>query len=284
MTITASVDCAYNAPLIAVPTENIHSDKHYRLIQSNCHHWDCPRCGNMMARLHYGNIVHGAKYLSRKHIMYFFTITSKGSDISLKDAQSNYYLYTNRLLSAMRYQSKIADSMWSYVQVTERQKRGHPHSHFLMTFVAKDLTVKKHYKYVTIDGKRKRQYYDTLRSEWITKSLTRNGLGVQYHIEEIDCVEAMAKYLAKYLFKDAMRTQWPDKWKRVRYSRNWRKIEGKDTGNGFPILHYKDWQRLKRAATMIMIPAGNESLYERALAALYHTNVEINYKPAENTE
>lgn len=275
---TGFIPCDYKAPLIAVRNTEAGGSKRFKIIQSNCHHWDCRRCGVMLARLHYGHIVYGAKKAANKNTMYFFTITSKGSDISMTDAQENYYMYTNRLLSSMRYQAKKSSSAWKYVQITERQKRGHPHSHFITTFVSNDMEIRRRWKYQTVKDKKKRKYYDTLRSDWVETACQRAGLGTQYYIDEIKEPEAMASYIAKYLFKTSALEQWPDKWKRVRYSRSWDKIPLEDKGDALALLTSNDWQELSHKAVVVTVEYGCEDIFERTWLGLYGSDVLINYK------
>jgi len=119
--------CIYSAPFIAVI-----EGKKGRIIQANCNHWDCPRCGILRAKHEYGRIVNGAKLLGETHALYFYTFTCRGKTLPIHKAQKDYLLWTNRLLSNMRAMCRKEGGTWAYVQVTERQKRGHPHSHLIM--------------------------------------------------------------------------------------------------------------------------------------------------------
>jgi len=47
------------------------------------------------------------------------------------------------------------------------------------------------------------------------------GLGNQHRISAVANPSAVSRYVAKYMFKDSMLTQWPAHWHRVRYSQNW---------------------------------------------------------------
>src|SRR6185369_5110970 len=122
--------CSYHAPFFAYQTEQ----KTWHITQGNCHHWDCPRCGLGRAKQEYGRMVEGCRLLAEKHELYFITITCRGKEISHEYAEENYGKWTNRLLDACRSQAKRKGREWHYVQVTERQKRMHPHSHFITTY------------------------------------------------------------------------------------------------------------------------------------------------------
>jgi len=194
--------CTYSAPYLAMI--NGASGK---IIQTCCNHWDCPRCGEMRAKHEYGRIVSGAQSLGAKHKLYFYTFTCRGRDLSLDDAQRDYLLWTNRLLSTMRQRCKKEGGTWVYVQVTERQKRGHPHSHLLMAWIPSDAK-----------NGRDDKGNECILSEWFKTAHHKAGLGTQCQITEVKSVEATARYVAKYLFKDAQFTRMPPNWKRIRYS------------------------------------------------------------------
>lgn len=233
--------CTYAAPYIAV----INGEKSL-IIQACCNHWDCPRCGEMRAKHEYGRIVNGAKILALEHELYFYTFTCRGRDLSVFEADNGYSLWTNRLLSTIRAKCKREGGYWSYVQVTERQKRGHPHSHLIMSFLPPDA--KKKY-----DAQGKLYW----RSAYFTQAHVRCGLGTQSRITPVGSAEAVAKYIAKYLFKDAMFTLMPKHWHRVRYSHSFpkRPVDEKPLpDNSFPLLTLQDWRRAELAGVTFIVP------------------------------
>jgi len=155
----------------------------------------------------------------------------------LQQAQDSYLLWTNRLLSTMRAKCVVQGGHWAYVQVTERQKRGHPHSHLLMAWIPKDSQHRK-------DSKGK----DYIYSQWFYAAHQKAGLGTQSKITPVGSVEGTAKYIAKYLFKDAQFTSMPKHWKRVRYSQSFPSVpldETKLPVNAFPIVTRFDWKRVE---------------------------------------
>lgn len=238
---TSQKICIYKAPYIAVT-----QGEKGTIIQACCNHWDCPRCGEMRAKHEYGRIVNGAKILSEKHVLFFYTFTCRGRDLPLLDAQRDYLLWTNRLLSTMRARCKKENGAWVYVQVTERQKRGHPHSHLLMAWLPNDARLR-------IDKKGKPYFY----SKWFRAAHTKSGLGTESKITPVGSVEATAKYIAKYLFKDAQFTLMPKNWKRVRYSQNFPKaLEHQIDENSvtFPLLTFQDWRRAELSGATFTIP------------------------------
>lgn len=239
--------CVNNAPLFAVNTGNVFS-----VLQGCCNSWTCPRCGEMRARHEYGRIVHGCGELSVNHELYFITITTRGSGLSVRDAHNNYLLWTNRLLSTLRANSKKRGLHWCYAQVTEHQKRGHPHSHFISTYHPDDLTNgKKRTWHTDSQGKRVVEYVDRLNSDYLRDKCVSAGLGKVYDISNVRSVEGTSRYIAKYLFKDGMFTDdFPKNWRRVRYSHSFPKLPERET-NAFILLEKKDWERLAKEASFI---------------------------------
>jgi len=240
--------CSYNAPYFAYKTEG----KIWNVVQGNCHHWDCPRCGIGRAKQEYGRIVEGCRNLSKNRILYFITITCKGRGLGVKQAEKHYLEWTNRLLDACRARCKRADGEWCYVQVTERQKRAHPHSHILTTFDVGDIVEGTLRKFETDrEGKRKYVNKTVLRSAWLQKTVLRAGLGEQYDISQVDNAEGASRYVAKYLFKPTIFTaEWPKGWKRVRYSQSFPKLPERET-TAFVLLEHADWYKLASQAVVV---------------------------------
>ncbi len=240
--------CSYHAPFFAY---NKH-DKTWAVTQGCCNHWDCPRCGKQRAKEEYGRIVEGIRELSQEHQIWFITITCRGKEMTKNESETNYLKWTNRLLDAWRLQSKRINGQWAYVQVTERQTRGHPHSHILTTFCPHDV-VSHDWKWqrVTVAGLGKMAWVQAHRSQYIQNSVIRAGLGEQYDISPAGKVEAVSRYVAKYLFKDNIfNTVWPRGWKRVRYSQSFPKLQRKDTG-AFVLMKKEDWQKLAEVAVIV---------------------------------
>jgi len=172
--------------------------------------------------------------------------------MALSQAEISYGVWTNRLLDAWRLQSKrTLQWEWAYVQVTERQKRGHPHSHIITTFRPNDLAVDWKRKKVTVDQETFMAYVSAYTSEYLSKSLFRAGMGREYDITEVRSAEGVSRYVAKYLFKDTIfSTVWPKGWKRVRYSQSFPKQPSIKT-DAFVLLEKSDWLRLYKLATII---------------------------------
>ena len=242
--------CQNGAPFIAIKTNG----KAYRVAQGCCNSWTCPRCGETRAKREYRRMVHGCTELAREHGLYFLTLTCRGRELSVKDSQENYLKWTNRLLSALRASARKDGKPWHYAQVTERQKRGHPHSHLITTFYPHDLTT----------GKR-------LRSGWLKERVVSAGLGVQYDISKVRSAEAASRYVAKYLFKPSMfATHWPKNWRRIRYSRSFPQLPELET-DAFPLIKPKDWLKLARLA-LVVIPEDDASL-KRSQEMLFGSDV-----------
>lgn len=245
-----SYPCAYSAPFFAYETEQ----KTWHVTQGNCHHWDCPRCGLGRAKQEYGRMVCGCQELSSKHTLYFITITCRGKEISHEYAEQHYGEWTNRLLDAARAKWKRAGREWHYVQVTERQKRKHPHSHFITTFcppVTESITVRK--KKRQESGQYKVFVSTHIRSDWFANQLRASGLGEQYDISQVQSAEGASRYVAKYLFKPSIfESSWPKGWKRIRYSQGFPPSPERKT-NAIVLLTQEDWYNLAQRALFVTV-------------------------------
>jgi len=242
-------ECINNAPCFAYQIEG----KRWGVVQGCCNNWNCPRCGQQRAREEYGRIVHGARILSATNQLYFLTLTCRGKEMSLEDAERNYLGWTNSLLTRLRTSTKRAGRIWSYACVTERQKRAHPHSHYITTYCPSDalLVEKGQIKYYTTVSKGFPAKHTTLQSEILECAITECGLGFQYDISRIESIEAGSRYMAKYLFKaDIFATIWPKGWRRIRYSNNWPKLLDKRSAS-FALISRMDWFHLSQAALII---------------------------------
>lgn len=200
-------------------------------------------------------MVTGCRKLAETQDLYFITITCRGKEISYEYAEENYLEWTNRLLDACRLQSKRAGREWHYVQVTERQKRKHPHSHFITTYAPPDAKsyVKKKWR-IHENGTRERISYTALRSDWFANQVQKSGLGEQYDITKVNDAEAASRYVAKYLFKPTIFSDdWPKRWKRIRYSQGFPKQEEQET-NAIVLLRREDWVELSYRAIVVNCP------------------------------
>jgi len=271
--------CEYHAPYFAYQAEG----KIWNVVQGNCHHWDCPRCGLGRAKEEYGRIVQGCRTLALQSRIFFITITCKGRDIGVKQAEKSYLEWTNRFLDACRQRCKRSGGRWYYVQVTERQKRKHPHSHILTTFDAGDIVDGHVEKWIqTKEGKKVKKEIPTLRSKWLQKCVVSAGLGEQYDISIVETVEGASRYVAKYLFKDSIFTaEWPKGWKRVRYSQSFPKLPERKT-TAFVLLQHADWYRLAKAA--VVVNCVGFDAFTEARDQMYFHDVIIRLKREKNQE
>lgn len=245
-----SVFCTYNAPFFAY---QIHLSR-YGVSQGCCNHWDCPRCGTVRARQEYGRIVSGIQKLAESSKIYFVTITCKGKEMATDEADKNYLTWCNRFFSSWRSRTKTKGGKWCYVAVTERQQRGHPHSHILTTADFKDLYLGHVWKErPTNSGDKEMQREIALRSDWAASAVVKAGLGSQYDISIASSPEGASRYVAKYLFKQtAFETDWPKGWKRVRYSQNFPRLPEVKT-DSFVLLSDSDWNWLGRRASIVVV-------------------------------
>lgn len=236
--------CAFGAPLVALIVNGKPS-----IGQSCCNHWECPRCGLTRAREEYRRVVWGAEVLADDHKLYFWTLTCRGKELSLEDAEKNYYAWTNTLLTNARTVAKRKNLYWAYVQVTERQHktRAHPHSHIITTFLPPDAVA-------TSDSTGKPAYI----SHWFQRANESAGLGVQHRISPVASAAAVSRYVAKYLFKDTMRDEWPPKWKRIRYSQNWPHPPKTGIDLAITLNTPADWHRAETEPVTWVIDDGND--------------------------
>lgn len=245
-----SVRCTYNAPFFAYQIKLAH----YGVSQGCCNHWDCPRCGALRAKEEYGRMVTGIELLSQTHPLYMLTITCRGKDITSEYADQNYGKWTNSFLTSYRARTKRADRQWCYVAVTERQRRGHPHSHILTTADPGDLHEESVQKTYTVGKKAgKTEQITVLRSDWLQGAVKKAGLGEQYDISLVRSAQGASRYAAKYLFKETMfEAHWPKGWKRIRYSNNFPKLPEIKT-DAFPLIDFRDWHLLSRRSAFVTV-------------------------------
>lgn len=171
--------------------------------------------------------------------------------MSLSESQENYYAWTNKLLTACRTRATRAEEAWHYVQVTERQKRGHPHSHILTTWKPHDLVDGFITKWHTEGGRRVKELVPALRSPWLEQRCISAGLGNQYEISQVRENEAASRYVSKYLFKPEMlETVWPKGWKRVRYSQSFPKLPEPET-EAIALIKAEHWLELAKQAVVV---------------------------------
>jgi len=240
--------CIYGAPLTAF----IVGGKGY-IQQGCCNHWDCPVCGEVRARQEYRRIVHGCSVLAVEHKLYFYTITCRGKDCTIDEAEAHYLDWTNRLLTNARTHAKRENIYWAYVQVTERQKktRAHPHSHIITTFLPSDAR-----------STRDATGTPVLISAWFSRANESASLGSQHKITEVRTAAAVSRYVAKYLFKDTFKDTFPPKWKRVRYSQNFPKLPVQALDFSTSLLSPRDWNAVERKHTWFV--AGDAGIFEIA--------------------
>lgn len=241
--------CPFGAPLIASIVAG-----QGKILQTCCNHWECPVCGMVRAEREYRTIVHGSTVLSSDHNLYFWTITCRGKEISLEEAEENYYAWCNKLLTNARAKAKRCELFWAYVAVTERQKktRMHPHSHIITTFCPDDGVV-------TRDASGRR----IIVSSWFAKANASAGLGSQCRITQVDSAIAVARYVAKYMRKQTMFDVWPSNWHRVRYSRNWPRLPEFKPDFMLVLKSRRDWEELDDQH--VRFECANSGVYEYAM-------------------
>lgn len=240
--------CTFGAPLVAIVIAGVG-----RLIQSCCNHWECPICGVKRAKTEYRRIVDGCELLAETYQLYFWTLTCRGKEISLEEAEEKYYAWTNVLLSNLRTKARRSGTHWAYVQVTERQHktRAHPHSHIITSYCLPDAIQ-------TRDASGKM----VLVSEQFSRANASAGLGAQHTITEVREAAGVSRYVAKYMFKDTMRESFPPKWKRIRYSENFPKLKPPPMEYSAVLRSKAAWNALEKMP--VTWEAENYYIYEAA--------------------
>jgi len=269
--------CVNHAPFFAYQA----GVSKYVVIQGNCNSWNCPRCGQMVAKQHYGRIVEGCRTLGKTNDLYFITLTCRGREITESEAMQGYLSWTSKFLDAAYTKTKREGKKWAYVQVTEKQKRGHPHSHVITTFNPNDLCLGHVEKWRKAnDGALIKEDIPALRSTWVLNQCEKSGLGTQYDISQVGNIEACSRYVAKYMFKDAQfKTVFPKHWKRVRYSQSFPKLPDHQS-NAFVLLSREDWLKLQRLA--VHVSTHERSAFEEAKHFLSGSDTIVTLKEKQN--
>lgn len=187
--------------------------------------------------------------------------------MSLEEAEKCYLEWTNRLMTACRAKATRtskkhpAPEKWSYAAVTERQDRGHPHSHILITYAPPDARLFKEDD--TLPNGRVAKH-DTLWSEWFRGQVVKSGLGSECEISPVANPVSASAYIAKYLFKSSVNTRWPEGWRRVRYSQNYPKLPRDKNPTAIALIKHADW--IAAGNSVPFIETDSQYTYERALA------------------
>lgn len=259
-----TLECTNNAPFIFFVDDGGIA----RIVQGCCNSWSCPRCGHIRALHEYGRIVNGAKELAgRGESQYFLTLTCRGKEMSLEEAEAGYLKWTNRLLTTLRTETRRANGSWFYAQVTERQQRGHPHSHLIVTYCPEDVEDIAKGAWIPNGTEAK---HDTLYSRRLESLAVRSGLGKMVDLSFINSPVAVAVYAAKYMFKDACGEIWPAGWRRVRYSQSWPKLPRRKMAVAFPLVRLADWYRMQELGRIVHADCGRtrEAAYARLITCV----------------
>lgn len=222
-------------------------------------------------------MVEGCRELAKLHSLYFITITCRGKEISHEFAEEHYLEWTNRFLDACRARSKRQGGQWHYVQVTERQKRGHPHSHILTTFCPDDDKPKPGKAWTPVSATAGEIFNkSSLRTNWLQGQVVRAGLGNQYDASIVKTAEGAARYVAKYLFKSSIFTaDWPKGWKRIRYSQSFPKSPERES-EAIVLISREDWVELSYRAVVVNCP--DLDVYETCQTKLCGSDVILKLK------
>jgi len=274
----AQAKCSNNAPYIFY----VDQTKRAHVAQGCCNSWECPRCGQIRACAEYGRVVVGAKAIAEQgQSLYFLTLTCRGADLPLEDAQANYLKWTNTFLTNCRKNCKQQGVPYYAAQVTERQKRLHPHSHIITTFCPDDVVEYGEgalLDYHTDQGViTTAARHEGLYSAWAVKNAQSAGLGPMCDLSYVRSPVGVAVYAAKYFFKDAMTTTWPKGWRRVRYSQNWPKLPQYKSPLAFPLVKIADWHRMEALGMTVYADSQQtlEAAYSRLIGCVTYKEPQV---------
>jgi len=236
--------CSYGAPYVAII-----ADGKARVFQTCCNHWNCPKCHVKLAAQVRQRMVFGADQLTARGMaLYFWTFTCRGRDLDLETSDDHYYEWTNRALARLRAAAKREGQSWVYVQITERQRRGAAHSHFIHTYKPIDaFDIGKHKGHTL---------YFSLSYH---KAVVAAGLGPQCQITAIDEPGAVANYIGGYLTKHGATDKFPAHWRRVRWSAEWPKLPELIPEFVQLLTHRRDWDKADSQGVRFI--AENEGVY-----------------------
>lgn len=234
----AGVICDNDAPHIAVRRGDV-----WTVYQGCCNSWLCSRCGIIRANREYHRIRQGVDILDKVGVpLWFVTLTAQGRGTSVEAAEDGWYSGTMRTMNALRNQYKRAGGEnWQYAAVTERQERGHPHAHYMITAVPKDVVLAATGARLW-DGRVTER--ESLQSDWLSKKCDTYGIGTVIDIQAVENGAAVSAYVSKYLFKSLLTQSFPKNWRRVRYSRGWVKREVSKAEDAIPLLGANQWDKL----------------------------------------
>lgn len=240
-----SLRCDNDAPHIAVRRGG-----RWTVYQGCCNSWSCSRCGYIRATREYHRVQMGSELLRASgENLWFITLTAPGGDTSVAEAEENWYKGTTRVWNALRNQHKRAGGSWDYYCVTERQRRGHPHAHYIITATPRD-TALTDVGAVLYEGRY--QSEAGLYSWWLAERCDKHNIGTVHDIQPITDVERVSSYVSKYMFKSLLQDAWPKNWRRVRSSRTWYRPKESKAEEAFALLYGKDWDRLSQCGPNVI--------------------------------
>lgn len=183
----------------------VHAEtKKGRVWRPACRRWSCPVCQVTRAQeWGFVALVGAVELQERGCALVFVTVTSHEK----LNAEQSLYVWP-KAWKKLRQRISRKYGEGEYFMVTERHKSGRLHVHAVTTW--------------DIDYR------------WLKDNARECGLGHQVAAEDIGDAGIVVSYVAKYLAKFG--DQWPARWRRVRMSRKWPKLEEPKTSEG-----WRDW-------------------------------------------
>jgi len=177
------------------------------LSKAACKCWDCETCGARNARRWLACVINGCNRLSLP--LAFLTITSHRRHRrykSLACLRQGWKKLYNRILS----RAKKSDEILYFCRIWEQHKDGSFHLHVLINI--------------------------NFGTRWAKNNARACGLGHQADWRDIENAGMAAGYIAKYTLKNSTTSRggikWPKGLRRIETSRNWPKLEKRDTYKG----------------------------------------------------
>ncbi len=223
------------------------------VFKSNCDEWECEECAKRKQSQWSARAILGLKQIhSNGMVARFITVTSPEWYTSSAVAVARFPIAWNKLYS--RLKRKNPELMY-LLTMEFGKKSGHLHAHFL-----------------TNAEQKKRWYKDNARE---------CGLGYQADEQIVETSAEAAGYVSKYISKSLSGHELPRKFRRVRCSQNWTKLEELEDHrqardfdwlvcNTFAALWYAVEECQKSKTTMIDGSTGEYFDYGDAIDTWYH--------------
>lgn len=174
-----------------------HAAKTGIVYRPRCKQWTCEFCAEQNAGDWRIRVARGVNYFQERAIdVSFITLTSRGGKGRTRDKSLEAF---RRGFPSFRKRVLYANNLFEYIAVPEQHQNGVVHMHLIAT------------------------YHGTKRL--IKDAAYKSGLGYMADVRYVDSGVYAAWYISKYIGKDFIGLKWPAKFRRVRCSNGWPKVE-----------------------------------------------------------